>query len=108
MHSINHPRIHVLYDIASNLLAAQGKKPIEGVIPHDNLMLGAVFAVYPEIGEALGVHGSYLFKNVGNYTPIELADFVAGCFGNYEKFPRGTIQPHPEFRRQVDYIATLI
>lgn len=109
MHSINHPRINVLYDIASELLRSQGRTPFApGIIPHDNLSTGACFAVYPEIGEALGVPGSYTFKGVVNYRAIDLTAFVAGCFESYHRFAPGTIEAHPEFKEQIAYIGELI
>jgi hypothetical protein len=109
MYSINHPRIHVLHDIAAELLRARDRTPFpDGIVPHDNLATGAGFAVYPEIGEALGVAGSYAFKDVGSYRPIDLASFVTGCFESYARFAPGSIKPHPQFRQQLDYIAALI
>lgn len=109
MYSINHPRIHVLYDIAAGLLQARGRTPLSGgIMPHDNLATGAAFAVYPEIGEVLGVPGSYVFKDVGNYRPIDLAGFITGCFATYERIGPAAIVPHPQFAQHVDYVATLI
>lgn len=109
MLSINHPRIHVLYDIATGLLHAQGRKPfLNGILPHDNLLTGACFAVYPEIGEALGVRGEYIFKGVGSYRSICLAEFIERCFEIYQKFPTGSLTVHPEFQSHTDYIGSLI
>lgn len=109
MYSINHPRIHVLHDIAAELLRARGRRPFPGgIMPHDNLATGAAFAVYPEIGEALGVPGSYVFKNVGSYRPVDLDSFIAGCFATYERIGRASIEPHPQFVTQVDYVTALI
>ncbi|MBY8823045.1 WcbI family polysaccharide biosynthesis putative acetyltransferase [Sphingomonas colocasiae] len=109
MYSINHPRIHVLHDIAAELLRALNKKPFaNAIVPHDNLAAGAGFAVYPEIGEALGVPGSYTFKNVGSYRPLDLASFLTGCFESYERLAAGSIEPHPLFQRQIDHICELV
>ncbi|AHE56567.1 WcbI family polysaccharide biosynthesis putative acetyltransferase [Sphingomonas sanxanigenens] len=109
MFSINHPRIHVLHDIAAELLRAQGRPPFPGgIIPHDNLATGAAFAVYPEIGETLGVAGSYVFKDVGSYRPVDLEGFVAGCFASYERIGAAAIAPHPQFAQHVDYVAALL
>lgn len=109
MFSINHPCIHVLHNIASELLRAGGRTPVSGgIVPHDNLATGAAFAVYPEIGEALGVPGSYAFKDVGSYRPIDLEDFIAGCFASYGRIGAASIAPHPQFAQQVDYVEALI
>lgn len=109
MYSINHPRIHVLQTIAGQLLRAQGRTPFApAIMPHDNLATGAAFAVYPEIGEALGIPGGYAFKDVGSYRPIDLVSFVVGCFESYARFEPGAIKPHPQFAAQLDYVSRLI
>lgn len=109
MYSIYHPRIHVFHDMAAELLRAQGRTPLEnGFMPPDNLANGACFAVYPEIGEALGIAGGYVFKNGGSYRPIGLEEFITGCFESYGRYTPGSIEPHPAFRKQLDYIGSLI
>jgi hypothetical protein len=109
MYSINHPRIHILYDIASELLRNQGRIPFSNnFMPNDNLATGAIFAVYPEIGEALGVAGKYAFQTVGSYRPIGLKSFIESCFEKYQSFEPGTIDAHPHFKGHLNYISALI
>src|SRR5690606_18717983 len=44
MHSINHPSIECLYDVAASLLAKFGVAVNDaGLLPHDNLLNGPVF-----------------------------------------------------------------
>lgn len=109
MHGINHPRIHAIYDIASAILQSLDRSPQRSdMIPHDNLALGGAFAVYPEIGEALGVPGQYMFRSVGNYKPIGLSEYLEGCFSVYQSSPDEPISPHPQFIDHFKFIESLI
>jgi len=109
MYSNNHPRIRPIYDMASMLLQAQGYTPQRSdLLPHDNLASSPAFAVYPEIGEALGVPGQYLFRAARNYQPISLAEYVTGCYALYATISPAEMVPFPEFRAQLDRIATLL
>lgn len=109
MYSYNHPRIQPIYDMASALLQAQGVSPRRSdLIPHDNLAGNAAFAVYPEIGEALGVRGQYEFRTGRDYRPMDLPDYLARCHALYAAMPAGDLEPFPEFRRQVEHIRTLL
>nr|WP_086494336.1 WcbI family polysaccharide biosynthesis putative acetyltransferase [Novosphingobium panipatense] len=94
MYSINHPKIRVLRDIASQLIKRQGRKPIPGISPHDNLASGPHFAVYPEIAESLGVKGEYVFKNVDSYRPFGLEQFVHQSFDVYAGLDPQGMMPH--------------
>lgn len=108
MHSMNHPLIHVLHDIAAELVRMQGRPPLNGgFIPHDNLLTGPQFAVYPEIAESLGVPGSYIFKGY-DYRPIDLVEFITKSFEIYNKFPRGSITPHPHFQENLDNVIAAL
>ncbi|WP_340268725.1 WcbI family polysaccharide biosynthesis putative acetyltransferase [Sphingobium mellinum] len=105
MHSSNHPRIHALHDVAKELVRMQGRTPISGgIIPHDNLQLAPHFAIYPEIGEELGVEGSYIFKN-DTYRPIDLNEFIIKSFEVYDSDPRNPIVPHPHYKSYVDSVS---
>lgn len=66
MHSINHPKVFVLADVARALLAREGIVPLPGAEQYvqDGLASGPAWPVYPEIGKRLGLTGSYLFKKV--------------------------------------------
>lgn len=109
MYSYNHPRIGPLYDIASTLLSSAGLEPQRSdLIPQDNLANSATFAVYPEIGEALGVPGSYDFRSVGDYRPMRLHEYLTRCYALYQSIPAANLTPFPEFSAQVDRIASLL
>jgi len=105
MHSSNHPHIHVLHDIARELVRMQDRTPVAGgIIPHDNLQLAECFAVYPEIGETLGIEGSYIFKG-DTYRPVDLIEFVTKSFEIYGSFPQGSIVPYAHYKEYVDSVS---
>lgn len=84
MHTVNHPRIHVLWDLARLVAARCGVGfTDDGVLPHDNLATAAVYPVYPDIASALGVQGSTRFKLEGEYQCIGLEEFVSRSFRAY-------------------------
>lgn len=85
MYSTNHPRIHVLRDLARIYLETEGFAADEtGVLPHDNLVQGPCFPVYPEVGDQLGVPGSYRFKIQPDYRELDLREFVAASFAAFD------------------------
>jgi hypothetical protein len=85
MYSTNHPRIRCLFDIALRFLEVRSLPATEErLMPMDNLVQGACFPVYPVIGEALGIAGSYLFKVAGGYRYLTLEEFVHGSFAAYD------------------------
>lgn len=109
MYSYNHPRIRPLYDMASVLLEMQGLSPHRSdLLPHDNLANSAIFAVYPEIGENLGVEGQYEFRAAGSYRSIGLEEYIGRCFALYATLQMSDLIPFHEFRNQVAHIRTLL
>lgn len=100
MYSMNHPKAHVLFDVAKALLAKAGLKtaPVEFAdFAVDDIVRGVVFPVYPEIAERYGHRGSYLFKrsnyrlarNVGQFD--DLHGFVESSFAVYAKHQRAQL-----------------
>lgn len=109
MYSVNHPRIHVLSDIARIYLEREGFAPqVSDVLPHDNMINAAAFAVYPEIGENLGVPGVYLFKRPFQYTQIGLRQFVEESFAFYDTYPRGALETHRLWRVEAERVAAVL
>ncbi|WP_347302278.1 WcbI family polysaccharide biosynthesis putative acetyltransferase [Croceibacterium sp. TMG7-5b_MA50] len=109
MYSYNHPRIRPLYDMASAVLAHLGMVPRRSdLLPHDNLANSAIFPVYPEIGETLGVYGQSDFRPAGTYRSIPLRDYVDRCFALYATLQMADTEPFHEFREQVRHIRTLL
>ena len=76
-------------------LEREGYAPrVSDVLPHDNLANSSAFAIYPEIGDTLGVPGSYYFKRVNEYTQINLRQFVEESFALYDSHAAGALKPH--------------
>lgn len=108
MHTINHPKIQCLRDLATLILRRAGRDGARTpIVPHDNLAHGPIFPVYPEVGARIGVNGSYLFKPGGGYRLITLEQFVAACFRVYRGHPT-ELPSFPAFLAPIERtIATL-
>lgn len=94
MHSVNHPAIEVVYDIAACLLAREGVDRRAGVVPHDNLMNGPIYPVFDEIAEHLSITGSYLFKLPAQYRCIDLPTFIDQSYDFLEQYRPSDIDVH--------------
>jgi hypothetical protein len=106
MHSINHPRIDALYDLAVQLATKVGVDPLaeSAVRPHDNLLTGPVWPIYPSIAGELGLSkGSYFFKPQDGYRLINIDDFVAGSYACYAAYSPDDLRPgHYPYYAQVE------
>lgn len=109
MYSNNHPKIRVLFDIAAHVVRRTGRMPLEAAtVPHDNLAYGSGYAVYPEVGESLGVPGAYVFKAYETYRQFGLDEFLAGCFAIYDRYPREALSVPDEFQAVFQQIEAAI
>ncbi|WP_159086401.1 WcbI family polysaccharide biosynthesis putative acetyltransferase [Burkholderia mayonis] len=99
MHSMNHPKAHALYDVALKVATkVAGDRVIDsGIVPHDTLVQGPVYPVFPELAERFGAgRGNYLFKGM-NYTLLTLEEFIEGSFAAYANFDKDQLlgnSPH--------------
>lgn len=98
MHSINHPKLSVLADVARAALIRERIEYVPGVEQYieDPLALHPCWPVYPEIAKTIGVEGSYYFKKLANrltdkFKMIDLDDFIAGSFEAYDKYPKDSL-----------------
>jgi hypothetical protein len=106
MHSINHPKLVVLSEIARILverlgLEAKVPHPEECLIDHSGVY-GPVWPVYPEIASKYGLKGHLHFKVAGAAPAqfIDLEEFVASSFDAYAKYPREEFTtPYTSFER---------
>jgi hypothetical protein len=101
MHSINHPKLHVCADVAAKLLVLLElpSHPVAASFLRDEFTDGAAWPVYPEIGQRLGIEGSYFFKIETGLCPPErpviglgLREFVEGSFEAFGKHPRADLR----------------
>ncbi|MDP4021643.1 WcbI family polysaccharide biosynthesis putative acetyltransferase [Methylobacterium sp. NEAU 140] len=94
MHVMNHPKAHVIGDIARRLLRESGIEPepveVEDYLG-DELAHDVVWPVYPAVAEHFGLTGSYLFKTKprGDGFPrlYDLPGFLAASFSLYDATP---------------------
>lgn len=96
MHSFNHPKSHVLFDIASEALKVGNvidKAPPLELVQSDHLSGSVIWPVYPPLAAALNLSGgSYFFKSFGSThggtgeVPLfGLGEFVECCYADYRK-----------------------
>jgi hypothetical protein len=100
MHSINHPMLFVVADVAADMLTKLELPSIRGAAEYlvDELADGPVWPVYPEIAERLGVDGHYFFKVERGLCPadrpvvmLSLRDFVEGSFEAFGRHTEGDL-----------------
>ena len=98
MHSVNHPKLFVIADVAGALLEQGGIpmvcRSVENHLP-DQALFSSVWPIYPEIGRRMGLEGTYLFKKPtvsDEQSPIiTLQEFVCGSYASYRGYPPGTM-----------------
>jgi hypothetical protein len=93
MHSLLHPRLGAIADLARVLLHRQGLATLPLNVPdyvYDDLAEGPTWPVYPEIAEALGVEGSHLFWPGTSKAPgsrlvrvLQLPEFLERSFAAF-------------------------
>lgn len=89
MHTINHPKIAAVAQIAK-LLAKQIDPTVETEsIPIENMMVDGLFmasfswSVYPTVANALGIKGAFMWK-LEDHSVIGLEEFVQQSFAKYD------------------------
>lgn len=88
-----HPKIEVLNDVALALLHNAGIETSGSAPPvADGLSINVIWPVYPEIGERLGVEGSYIFRPncegaEDGMRSLTLEQFIERTFAGYHRAP---------------------
>lgn len=109
MYSVNHPKIECLYDIAMAATVKAGREPVDCAMrPHDNLIAGPIFPIYPAIAERYSIEGSYYFKIGGYYRLIDLTEFVARSFDTYRRIGADNLEPALPYKTQYDAVYAAI
>jgi len=86
MHTINHPKPHVVVDLVYFGLISLGievSNPDYDCFP-DYLASGPKWPVYPEIADAMSIAGGYQFKAPEQYSRFDLTDYIEDSFAIYE------------------------
>jgi hypothetical protein len=103
MHTPIHPKAHVMFDIARQLLKKAGVATRDVEFPHyavDRLADDVVLPVYPAIAQRLGLKGDDVFKRASHPGPknkpyfYALEDFVAISYESYVKAGAAAVS-HP-------------
>lgn len=100
MHSINHPRIMPLVELARLACGLMGITPadIDPESVPDELSRHATHAIYPEIAAAIGIAPTGMFRDSINPVsrpvpvPLSLEEFVAGNFAAFGIVDPGALQ----------------
>lgn len=92
MHTINHPVIEVLFDVAREVLLQLDQPIFTDVAPPPDNLAPVVWPIYPEIGETMGVGGSYLFKPAERHKPLELIEFVGESLRLFSEWDRSQLR----------------
>jgi hypothetical protein len=97
MHSVNHPKIDVFIDIAQELLRKLELPCLPNAAQYliDEFAEGAVWPIYPEIGQNLGIDGDYYFKIEKRRAPpgrpvvlLDLRNFIELSFETFSSYDR--------------------
>ncbi len=99
MHSLNHPKIHVLLSVARAACAAMGLAPARPDVTADGLFdrlsFMTIHPVFPDIAAVAGVKPEGVFRRGmardGSFEALSTEEFVAGCFEAYENVPPASL-----------------
>jgi hypothetical protein len=109
MHSSDHPKIQTIYEIARCFLISQNIEiQVSEFRPIDGLVNGPCWPVYPELGEFLGVEGSYNFKRNLVFNQISLAEFVSESYATYEQLDPAFLVPMNSYQALHEHVSGLI
>ena len=93
MHSINHPKLFVFADMAAEILRRCGidadARMVESYLADELLIDNLIWPLYPELGRALSLPGSYIFRAWKRI--FDLRGFVEESFRRYSAHPQELI-----------------
>ncbi|WP_116091951.1 WcbI family polysaccharide biosynthesis putative acetyltransferase [Sphingomonas crusticola] len=92
MHTINHPKIEILFDFAHAVLAKIGRPIHADAMPPPDALAGTTWPIYPAIGAHLGVRGAYLFHAPNDPTPLDLMGFLERSLADYAAWDRSRLR----------------
>lgn len=101
MHSINHPNIQCIFDVARLALEKIDIATYDypNCPVHDNLLQASNFPIYPEIAAQLSLAGSYTFKRHGTYASLNLSEFVHASYATYANYDKKTLRVGDSMQR---------
>lgn len=107
-HTINHPKMIVLLDMARIACARMDVAPenpdMDPASLPDKLARGSMHPVFPEIAASLGIapEGSFSGGPQNVYTPVQ---FVSDCFGRYADVPSKDLLATPGVSHAMDALG---
>lgn len=109
MHSFNHPKIDIIFDLVKEFLRQKGYPFYDhDIIPPDILVMDPSYPVYPAIAERYGFRGSYVFKGAPLNHVFDLDEFIGLSFDAYEKFRAFNMEVGPGFTPSFDRMRSLL
>lgn len=109
MYGIDHSKARPIHDIARTFLEYSGIETNQtDIVPADVVTVGACYPIYPEIGEALGVEGSYMFKLPYDYKLISLERFIESSFEVYSQYTPEEISTESSFLERYNLVKSVI
>lgn len=101
MHSVNHPKVGPLVDLAAALLRRESIDPI-AIAPDwvdDRLVMWPVWPLYPGLAEAWGLAGAFVFKADRGLCPtdrpvltLDLPRWIEASFKRWSEFPADSLK----------------
>ena len=95
MHTVNHPAIAVLFDLARAILVQMERPIFADVTPPSDNLAGISWPIYPEVGERLGLPGNYLFKPAYRHKPLDLIGFLGRSLEHFAPWHRSQLSVIP-------------
>ncbi len=101
MHSINHPKLFVLADLAARVAREAGLAPVDLAVDDylvDDLLDDVIWPIYPPVADVYGLTGSYAFKR--RMRPgaapsiLDVAGLLAESVALYDTMPRARLTCH--------------
>jgi hypothetical protein len=95
MYTFNHPRVDALVELARIVARRLGadSELVEREIVVPDALTHALWPLYPEIGEALGLRGNYHWRIATTHTYFDLYGVEAYLDSAYQSFAEQGIQP---------------
>ncbi|WP_137178668.1 WcbI family polysaccharide biosynthesis putative acetyltransferase [Roseomonas sp. AR75] len=91
MHTLNHPRIELLFALAEQVVVRVGLQPLKATLPPDTLSNALRWAVHPEISRQIGKGPPCNFALGGQEFSLET--MLSTAYSAYERTPPDHVPP---------------
>jgi hypothetical protein len=97
MHTVNHPKMRVLFSIAAEMMKKEGLPVSEAEAPADNPSRVLQWPVHRVLADKIGIPASPEFRSGAQKQA--LPDFIAGSYRTYDSLPKSTLMNNPAVAR---------